>query len=365
MRGVNIWRTWEAVVEAKGGSVGERTLAVRPTTSTFGADALEQSGGIGEMRRKLRDAAFAYADCRASLGIGTPKSPRAMSRADREELDAAVGDFAQQAAAAIKRLGRGADDVVRSGGAGAASEQEANHQRRVAKRLSDQLKLLVECADEMRNRRARMQKLVAMRLGPMDGFALYELPSPAEVAAQLSQRREKESGSAEKVDDERVETAEAVEAGEAEEAEGRAKSAGGDGGGGAATKKAVRPTLLSKRGSAANHSAAALPEATRRALERENVLILEAREGELLQVEAIEQSMHEITDMLSFFSERVEAQHEDVVFAEQAVEEAREDVEKGNRHLDSALKTGGNRVFFATFYSTMCFAVLFLHWMSD
>ena len=237
---------WVAAIEAKGGSVGERAPAVSPTTSTFGAAAREQGAGIGAMRQTLRAAAFVYADCRAALGIDTPKSQRAMSRTDRDELDAAVSDFAQRAAAAIKRLGSGADDSMRSGGAGAASEQEAKHQRQVAKQLSDQLKLLVECADEMRNRRARMQKLVATRLGPMDGSALYELPSPADVAAQLSRRREEEAGLAEE-EKEEDETGEADPTGEADGAdddagcvEGRVKSAGGDGGGAAARKQSVR-----------------------------------------------------------------------------------------------------------------------------
>ena len=355
-RSIDRTAEWGRLIVAKGGAAAVAATDQSPSSSTtaWATAALSQRDAIAALRQRLCDGAFAYADCRATLRLKPPVGRRRMSRRDREDLDAAVSAFASSAAAEIKRLGLAEDrEAAAEEGDGAkASAQELAHRRQVAKRLGEQLKLLVECADGLRARRARVQQLIAPRLGPMDGFGLCELPTPSEIAAQLAQSAVVRAG-----EEQSEEEAE-------EEAEAEEDAATRPAGGAAATKTTPAAARAPASDASLYSSSSKLPEETRRELERENVLILEAREGELIEVQAIERSMREITEMVAFFSERVEEQHEDVVFAEEAVVDAREDVEKGNAQLLSAVNANSH-AFKVTFFATMSFAVLFLHFFSD
>ena len=360
-RSIDRTAEWGRLIVAKGGAAAVAATDQSPSSSTtaWATAALSQRDAIAALRQRLCDGAFAYADCRATLRLKPPVGRHRMSRRDREDLDAAVSAFASSAAAEIKRLGLAEDrEAAAEEGDDArakASAQELAHRRQVAKRLGEQLKLLVECADGLRARRARVQQLIAPRLGPMDGFGLCELPTPSEIAAQLAQSAVVRAG-----EEQSEEEAE-------EEAEAEEDAATRPAGGAAATKTtpaAARAPASDASLYSSSSSSSKLPEETRRELERENVLILEAREGELIEVQAIERSMREITEMVAFFSERVEEQHEDVVFAEEAVVDAREDVEKGNAQLLSAVNANSH-AFKVTFFATMSFAVLFLHYFSD
>jgi hypothetical protein len=141
-------------------------------------------------------------------------SGAAWARLERLPATSAASAFASSAAAEITRLGLAEDrEAAAEEGDDArakASAQELAHRRQVAKRLGEQLKLLVECADGLRARRARVQQLIAPRLGPMDGFGLCELPTPSEIAAQLAQSAVVQAGE-EQSEEEAEEEAEAEE----------------------------------------------------------------------------------------------------------------------------------------------------------